>query len=221
VASLGSWLSFYDLDVSDDKDDNLIPAISATDAGGAVSVCSSYADDTNVHTLLVLLTFSAHRGLLQLTSLCYVWGRLRGGTGFKAHRAARPPLPFPSPSPIPPPASGRPVRDSRVSMGHSADLPSSFMKVVIPGLHTLGPADYGFKNLTSAPAGERAYSFRFCQVVPSPRVPLLGCTRATTPKPYTFSTPSPKGGLPIVTMFWLPPARVTLWMGRKAPPSVV
>jgi hypothetical protein len=103
--------------------------------------------------LLVLLTFSAPRAsIINFTLLCL--GLPAKGADYEAYLAARSPLPSPSPNPIPPPASGRPVRDSRVNMSHFADLalepdvkrvgllPFSFAQEVVCGLLILETAEY-------------------------------------------------------------------------------
>jgi hypothetical protein len=77
--SPGPWLSSYDSDVSDDKDDDdMTPADSATVAAGDVSVCSSYADDPNLAHFVSVADLQRSPGVPQWTFPCSVWGRLRG-----------------------------------------------------------------------------------------------------------------------------------------------
>jgi hypothetical protein len=205
----------YDSDVSNKDDEDMTSADSAADEVGTCFVRFSYDDDPDLAHFVSVVDLQRTPGATDIDFSLFCLGMPAEGTGSEARRATRSPLPSPSPSPLPPLASGRPVRDSRANLGHSADLPlesdvnsvgllpSSFVKVVTPGLHKLGPADTafpGFKTLTSAPAGEMAFSSRFLQVVPYPRVPSSGSTRAATPKTSTLPTHKPNGGLPIVTM---------------------
>jgi hypothetical protein len=154
--SPGPWLSSYDSDVSDEDDDKMTPADSAADEAGVCSVHSSYADDPDLAHFVSVADLQRTPGAFAIDFSLFCLGMPVRGTGSEAYRAACSPLPSPSPSPLPPPASGRPLRDSCVSMGYSADLPlesdvnsvgllsSSFVKVVTPGFHKLGSADYRF-----------------------------------------------------------------------------
>jgi hypothetical protein len=154
--SPGFWLSSYDSDISDDDDDGMTPADSAADEVGACSVRFSYADDPDLAHFVSVANLQRTPGSTDIDFSLLCLGIPAEGTGSKARRAARSSLPSPFPSPLPHPASGRPIRDSRVNMGHSADLPlesdvnsvgllpSFFVNMVTPGLHKLGPADYRF-----------------------------------------------------------------------------
>jgi hypothetical protein len=116
-------------------------------------------------------------------------------------------------------------------MGHSADLSlesvvnfvgllsSSFVNEVIPDLHTLGPADYRFSWVQDSHFCSGGRKGLFFSVSPGgypprgyPHWGVLGL-RYQNPPPYL--PPSP------VTMSWLLPTRVALWMVRTAPPYVV
>jgi hypothetical protein len=153
VASPGPWLSSYDSDVSDKDDDDLTSKDNVADVVGDITVCSSYADNPDLTHFDSVADLQRTPGASAIDFFLFCLESPAGGMGHEAFRAARLP-PSPSPSLTPSLALGRPVRDSRVNMGHSADLalesdvnrvgllPSSYAKVVVPGLHTLGPADY-------------------------------------------------------------------------------
>jgi hypothetical protein len=156
-----------------------------------------------------------------------------GNTRSAAASAARWPTPSPPPLPLLRPASGRPVRNSRVNIGYSADLALetdvyrvellllSFEKVVVPSLHFLGSADYRHSWVQDSHfCAARACSSGSFRVVHFRWAPLLGYTRAAIPTTFTFPTPKPNGGLLLVTMPSPLPARAISWMGITAPLSV-
>jgi hypothetical protein len=121
-ASPGPWLSSFESDALD-EDEVLIPKVSVAnmmDAGGEVLVY-----------LLLLMTLSHFVSVADLQRTpgassidfsIFCFETPVGGTGYKASCATRWPTPSPPSLPTPPLASCRPIMDSRVNMGYSADL---------------------------------------------------------------------------------------------------
>jgi hypothetical protein len=138
------------------------------------------------HILLVLLSFSEpHNGLFLVLSEATRRGYGLRGVPSDSLAAA---LLLPRPN-------------SSSSFGHDLSLesdvnsvglfPSSFVKVIVPGLHTLGTATPGFKTLTAAHVGARGSSFGFHQVGPYLRVPDWGVLGARHQKSPPLLSPNP------------------------------
>jgi hypothetical protein len=156
LATHGPWLSSYESDALD-EDEVLSPEASAeviVDEWGAILVYSSFADDPNLSHFVSVADLKHTPRVSSIDFSMFCLGALVSSPGYAMAGAARWPTPSLPPLPLPCPTSGRPVRNSRVNMGYSADLaletdvnqvgilPFSFEKVVVPGLHSLGTADY-------------------------------------------------------------------------------
>jgi hypothetical protein len=200
----GPWLSSFESDASG-EDEDLRPEVrmeAMVDKEGEDLVHSSSAADPDFSHFVSVADLKRTPGASSFDFPCSVLG-LQWATR-DMQRPVRLVGQLPPPLPLPLPASGHPVRNSRVNMGYSADLaletnvnqvgllPVSFEKVVVPASTPWGlptTATPGSKTLTFARTGVRACSFRSFRVVHFRRAPLLGYTRAAIPTTFTFSTP--------------------------------